>query len=95
MTELPDKIWARVKRVVRFVGVNREVGELREWCEGYATPEIAQTCGATEYTRTDVSDARIVELEAVLQDIASTGVGWTVRAARAALGKTTGEEDNA
>ena len=54
MTGMRDKIWARVKPTSRVIGNSREVGELREWCEGYATPEIAQTCGATEYTRSDL-----------------------------------------
>jgi hypothetical protein len=50
-----------------MIGLSREVGELREWCEKYATPEIAQTCGAIEYTRTDIAQARIAQLEAALK----------------------------
>jgi hypothetical protein len=70
MTDLPKTIWARVKPTAVLYGSNREVGELREWCEGYATPEIAETCGAKEFIRTDVhatAKARIAELEAALQ----------------------------
>ena len=51
---MEEKIWARVKATSRIIGNNREVGEIIEWCEGCATPEIAQTCGATEYTRSDI-----------------------------------------
>ena len=66
MTDAPEKIWARVKATSYTIGTNREVGELRDWCEGYATPEIAQTCGSTEYTRSDIAQARIDTLEAEL-----------------------------
>jgi molecular chaperone GrpE (heat shock protein) len=71
MTDAPETIWARVKPTVFYRGTSREVSELREWCEGYATPEIAETCNATQYTRTDIHDtakARIAELEAALEE---------------------------
>jgi hypothetical protein len=74
MTDLPKTIWARVKPTVFYRGTSREVSELREWCEGYATPEIAETCNATQYIRTDMHDAalaRIAELEAALEYIAN------------------------
>ena len=65
--EAPERIWAKVRTFSRFYGVNTETEVRREWCENYATPEIARTCGAVEYTRATLSDAkdkRIDELEA-------------------------------
>ena len=63
MNKTPETIWARVKPTAVLDGLNREVGESREWCEGYLTPEIAKTCGAIEYTRTDHAQALIAAAE--------------------------------
>jgi hypothetical protein len=38
--------------------------------ESWGDVSVAQEYGYTQYTRTDISQARIAELEAVLQDIA-------------------------
>ena len=67
--EAPERIWAKVRTFSRFYGVKTETEVRREWCENYATPEIARKCGAVEYTRANLSDAkdkRIAELEAKL-----------------------------
>ena len=72
MTDAPEKIWARVRTTSYTIGINREVGELRDWCEGYATPEIAQTCGSTEYTRSDIAQARFDKLAEAGQDYINT-----------------------
>ena len=69
MTDAPEKIWARVRTTSYTIGINREVGELRDWCEGYATPEIAQTCGSTEYTRSDMAQARMDMLKARIEEL--------------------------
>ena len=70
--EAPERIWAKVRTFSRFYGVKTETEVRREWCENYATPEIARKCGAVEYTRADLSDAkdkRIAELEAKLDRV--------------------------
>lgn len=75
MTDAPETIWARVKKTTRILGSSVEKSELREWCESYATPEIAQTCGAVEYTRSDIAQARIEELESDVEALIKLYVG--------------------
>ena len=50
MTDAPEKIWAHAPTTF---------DEMDVW-------QTSETDGAIEYTRTDVTDARIKELEAVL-----------------------------
>ena len=64
MTEAPEKIWAHAPTTF---------DEMDVW-------QTSETDGATEYTRTDVADARIEELESALRSI-----GNEVSIARAAL----------
>jgi hypothetical protein len=67
MTDAPETIWAKEG--------HDSWGQYGDWYRD-------NKGGGTEYTRSDVSQARIAQLEAVLQDIASIGLGWTVQAAR-------------
>jgi hypothetical protein len=100
MTDAPERIWAayptsgnRVDQTIYGYGIEPFGPNDETWIDD----DFDDPCMVAEYTRTDISQARIAELEALLKlitDRAEMSIGynddffnfeWIVKKARAAL----------